>query len=140
MANTLQICDIISYQGGASEPHTYRVRSFLKQWTPPPLNEDELALMELLDDDIDTPKEIKLPPRIALVRCTPEEAEFVSASGVCGIVAPLTHVQRIGCASWDEDMIREERERYAKLDPDRAQNRPVFIDDHWGFLKSRQTS
>lgn len=140
MANTLQICDIISYQGGAPEPRSYRVQSFLKLWTPPPLSEDELAIMELLDDDIDTPKDVTLPPRIALVRCAPEEAEFVSGSGVCGILAPLTHVKRIGCVSWDEDMIKQERERYAQLDPDKANNRPVYIDDHWGYLESRQAS
>jgi len=133
--HALQICDIITYNDDINESNTYRVKSFLKQWVPPALTDEEQSIMDLLNIDNNNREDEALPARIALVRCHPEDAQFVSAIGTCGIIAPITHVTRVGCVDWDDDTINEERERYAKLDTEKAKNFLAYIDDRWEFLR-----
>lgn len=134
--HTLQICDIITYNDDVDESNTYRVKSFLKQWVPPALTDEEQSIMDLLNIDSNNRKDEALPARIALVRCHPEDAQFVSAIGTCGIIAPITHVKHVGCVAWDNDTINEERESYAKLDTEKAKNFLAYIDDRWEFLST----
>ncbi len=136
-ANTLQICDIITYNDDVDASSTYRIKSFLKQWKPPALSDEEQSIMDLLDSASQNEGAPLPPSRIALVRCSPDDAEFVSASGTCGLIAPISHVKRIGCVNWDDESIANERSRYAKLDTGRAMNYLAHIDDQWGFLNKK---
>ncbi|WP_316196644.1 hypothetical protein [Bradyrhizobium sp. SZCCHNS3053] len=52
------------------------------------------------------------PDRCKLVSCLRDDAEYVGANGVCGIIRRVEDVVITGRVAWTEEMIDEER-RYA---------------------------
>jgi hypothetical protein len=54
--------------------------------------------------------------QILIVQCHREEAEFISAYGISGIILPINKVTITGRVTWDDMTIQRERENYTVID------------------------
>lgn len=95
-----------TYQGS-----NYRLNCFLREVSAEPQVDPWLA--DLLaewdaEDAASVPAGMR---RIKLRYCLPEEAEFVSGSGVCGCLAPIDEIELDGMVEWSEKDLAEHHER-----------------------------
>jgi hypothetical protein len=58
---------------------------------------------------------LKKDRRGRMVFCLRDQAEYVSGSGVCGIIRRVEDVEIIGRVSWSEELIDEERRHAVRL-------------------------
>lgn len=89
---------------------SFRLNSFLCEVvdTPP-----ENPLIAKLFAEWDAEDMAALPPgmrRIKLRYCLPEEATFVSGSGVCGCVVAISEIEVDGMVPWSEEELIEHHE------------------------------
>lgn len=95
-----------AYQGS-----NYRLNSFLCEVSAEPQVDPWLSD---LFAEWEAEEAAKVPigmRRIKLRYCLPEEAEFVTGSGVCGCIAPIDEVELDGMVEWSESELAEHHER-----------------------------
>ncbi|MFL1449258.1 hypothetical protein ACI77O_12755 [Pseudomonas tritici] len=83
----------------------YRIDAFLCEHVRTPPTDSFLARML---DELDAEKAASLPPGMRHIRlrfCMPEEATFVSGSGVCGCLVKLSEIQITGMVAWSDEAL-----------------------------------
>lgn len=99
------ICDRIKIEGS---DHCWRVTGWVKK--SPPLDTSGLEDWEKeMHDQIAKERGPNAPPRLEW--CTREEAEYVTGSGVCGIIKPIDQVKVVGRVEWPDEQIQEAHDR-----------------------------
>ena len=103
----------VSYSG---ERAKYRVSGWLKRYVrPAPVTEEDKFLDQLMSDIFARhADQDKATNQISVIRCTREEAEFVTGSGVCGVIWPVRNATVVGKVSWDEAKIDQARQSYLR--------------------------
>lgn len=82
------------------EGRNYRLNSFLCEVSQEPAGQD---LLSQLLAEIEAEEEAELAPGVRRVRlrwCLPEEATYVSGSGVAGCIAPIDEITVVGMVPW----------------------------------------
>lgn len=118
------ICDRVYHKDRKPRPgyggDTFRVNSWLKTHVEEPFvpsaDDDPMTRLvaEILADlkAEQTPEEAaREAAQIKLVSCTREEAEYVSAYGICGVIWKLSDCVITGKVKWDPEHIEDERRR-----------------------------
>lgn len=122
--------DIVEYglNSYGTEVQTWRVQSYMKAEVA---DEDFIrgccdgtALSEIMTEMLVEEYHAELTARkasgsaelkrIKLVYCLPEEAEYLSLTGVCGAIAPISECKKIGVVGWDNERIDNERDKALK--------------------------
>lgn len=106
----------------------FRLNSFLCEAEDKQCDDPLLAKLFSEIEAEEAAEAAKLPGgmrRVKLRYCLPEEAEFVTGSGVCGCIAPLNEIELDGMVDWSESELAEHHER--ALAQGREQRRSATI-------------
>lgn len=80
----------------------YRLDGFLREM---PQQEPALGFLETLLAEIAAESQRPGRLRLRLRWCLPEQATYLSGSGVCGCVAPISEVEVVGVVSWSKQAL-----------------------------------
>ena len=101
--------------------HSYRATAFYKfEWHTP---EADGLLSEL--------KPELFKPRWRLVPCLPEEAQVVSGSGVCGVMAAISEVEVSDLVNWSDLAVKQAQGQYEDEIADRLRTEEYILRLNW---------
>lgn len=108
---TPNVCDVVLIPSRHGEQR-YRVDGYYKaeQLTKAELQASMGSHSEtlLLQVKLARITDAKRAGKVAVVNCSKDEAEFVSAYGLCGTMARIEDVKIIGRVNWPEEDVAEE--------------------------------
>lgn len=93
----------------------YVVKGYLRASVPPPADfEDWLDFGDALEHILFTAQQTFGPDQVRLEFCERRDAEYVSGSGVCGVVVRVKDVVPTGYADWPPERLAQE-EKMSRL-------------------------
>jgi hypothetical protein len=84
----------------------YRLHSYVKEFNPDDTQDQIWRQMDI--DDGKDPDSV----RYQMIQCLPEEADFVSGTGVAGCIAPIKHIEVHGLVQWGEMQLKQAQGEY----------------------------
>ena len=85
----------------------YRLHKYVKEYDPDSVEDQIFREMQIEDG--------KDPDRVRyqMIKCLPEDADFVSGSGVAGCIAPIKKVKVGELVAWEDLVIKQAQGEYA---------------------------
>lgn len=90
----------------------YRLDGFLCEM---PERQRGVGVVESLLAQIEAELQITGQRRIRLRWCLPEQASYVSGSGVCGCIAPISEIEFAGIVAWSDQDLAAHHEAAMRL-------------------------
>jgi hypothetical protein len=135
--HNLQLCDIVARTKDIDDKCGYnsvRIKCFLKQYVPPKLSQEEQKIYDMIGElnaEADIKENNNCVPQLYLIKCSPEQAEFISGAGVCGALLRIEDVTYLGTVEWNKEDVKHERLRYAGQNFSKV--KPWRVDDSWSI-------
>lgn len=97
---------------------TFRVSGYLKRYEPLPVTLEDAGVLGVAGLVLERAyAESKHgPDKCPLVFCSREEAEYVTGTGVCGVIVRVREVRVTGRVSWSEETLQSERDTARMLE------------------------